>query len=71
MGGEETEGERMIYVTYQCKKCLDEFEVEVCLGESNDLPEACPACGARIPTDAHNQVEELAVAKAERWEDGP
>lgn len=56
----------MIRVTYQCKACRDEFDVEVRLGEDNDLPENCPGCNAPIPLDAATaEVEELARDKAE------
>lgn len=55
----------MIRVTYQCKKCLDELAVEVCLGESNDLPKVCPGCGVVIPMAAQLEVERLAIDKAE------
>lgn len=55
----------MTHVYYTCKKCDDEFEVEVSIGECDDLPEECPNCGAPIPEDAHADVEEAAISRAQ------
>ncbi len=55
----------MIRVNYTCKHCNDEFEVEVTIGEEDDLPEFCPNCNAPTPDSAHEQVYEDAISKAE------
>lgn len=55
----------MIHVTYTCKKCQEEIEVEVTIGEEDDLPEKCENCGEPIPDSAHGEVEEDAIGQAQ------
>jgi hypothetical protein len=55
----------MIQVMYLCRQCADEIPVRVILGESDDLPINCPACEAPIPEDAHENVQDHAVSRAE------
>ncbi len=53
-----------IHCNYTCKKCGEEIECEVVINEECDLPEACPACGAPIPDEAHGEMEEQACEQA-------
>jgi DNA replicative helicase MCM subunit Mcm2 (Cdc46/Mcm family) len=57
-------------VYYTCRKCDHEIEVDVTIGEEDDLPETCPECNAVIPDKAHAEVDETAQEKArDRAED--
>ncbi len=49
---------------YRCRKCDHEIEVEVEIGEGDDLPEACPDCGEAIPARAHEDVAQDAIGTA-------
>lgn len=49
---------------YTCKKCSEEIECEVEIGEGDDLPDACPDCGEPIPGIAHEEVGEAAFSSA-------
>lgn len=51
-------------VYYTCKKCEEKIEVDVFIGEQDDLPERCEKCDALIPDEAHVKVQEDAEEKA-------
>jgi len=51
-------------IQYECRHCGEEIDVEVTINEEDDLPENCPHCDAPIPGDAHEKVNEDAIAQA-------